>query len=92
MRAVKSDERNSLLQILMRLLHFLNRSQRLIDSYQSMTLDNAHTATLIHDQKIEYSFHNFFSYYFKMFNNSLFILTFIQEKQSRDYFPAPYIH
>ncbi|MGO5201343.1 hypothetical protein ACTQ1R_15060, partial [Prevotellaceae bacterium LCP21S3_C11] len=34
----------------------------------------------------------FFSYYFKMFNNSLFIRTFIQEKQSRDYLPAPYIH
>ena len=48
MRAVKSDERNSLLQILMRLLHFLNGGKGLVDSHQSLTADNTHASTLVY--------------------------------------------
>jgi len=58
--AVEGDERNPLLHVLMRLLHFLNRGQGFIDTYQCLALDNAHAATLVYYQKIEYSFHNLF--------------------------------
>ena len=58
--AVEGDERNPLLHVLMRLLHFLNRGQGLVDAHQCLALDNAHAATLIYYQKIEYSFHNLF--------------------------------
>ena len=58
--AVEGDERNPLLHVLMRLLHFLNRGQGLVDTHQCLALDNTHAATLIHYQKIEYSFHNLF--------------------------------
>ena len=58
--AVEGDERNPLFHVLMRLLHFLNRGQGLIDAHQSLALDNTHAATLIYYQKIEYSFHNLF--------------------------------
>lgn len=45
--AVEGDERNPLLHVLMRLLHFLNRGQGLVDA-QCLALDNAHAATLIY--------------------------------------------
>ena len=58
--AVEGDERYTLLHVLMRLLHFLNRGQGLVDAHQCLAFDNTHAATLIYYQKIEYSFHNLF--------------------------------
>ena len=48
MRAVEGDERNPLLHVLMRLLHFLNRDQGLVDAHQCLALDNTHASTLVY--------------------------------------------
>ena len=52
---------------------------RLAEIYQSLALDNTHAATLIHYQKIEYSFHNLFL---------LFILIVQHIYKQEELFPA----
>ena len=60
MSAVEGEQRYALFHILVHFLHLLHCVNRLVHTGKSLTLDYAHRTALIHDNHIEYSFHNSF--------------------------------